>query len=98
MQIRNENLTIGTTQQSVAAQVREGQRQVITFSNVSPAGQVITLSLGSEAIALAGIPLTVFGSSWSESVDSSFIPSNLQWYAVASAAGALLSVHERLIG
>jgi len=97
MQIRNDYLSIGTTQQSVSAQVREGQRQVITFTNVSTGGETITLSLGQEALSLYGIPLTVFGSSWSGSVDSAFVPSNLQWYAVSSGAGGKLAIHERLV-
>jgi len=97
MQIRNVQVSVGTTQIPVSAQVKEGQRQVILFTNVSTGGEVITLSLGEEAQALAGIPLTAFGSSWSETIDSAFSPSALQWYAVCSGAGGKLSIHERLL-
>lgn len=95
MQIRNDSVSVGTTQISVTSQVRDRQRELITFVNTSTAGQVITLSLQQEASAGFGIILYPAGS-WSESVDSAFIPAPFQWYAVASAAGGTLAIHERL--
>lgn len=46
------------------------------------------------AVAGQGVFLYPTGS-WSESVDSAFIPSSKPIWAVASAAGATLSIHER---
>jgi len=96
MQIRNSSQTIGTTQEAVTLQVRDKQRELITFVNTSTGGQIITLSLGQEAAAGAGIVLYPAGGSWSEAIDATFIPSELKWYAVSSAAGAILAIHERI--
>lgn len=95
MQIRNVSITLSTTQIPISAKVREGQRQLITISNTSTGGQVITLSLFVQAVAGAGVVLNP-NESWSESIDSSFIPSNEIWYAVSSAAGGKIALHERL--
>lgn len=96
MQIRNTSVSVGTTQTSVALQLKDKQRQLITFVNTSTGGQVITLSLGEQATAGAGIILYPAGS-WSESIDSAFIPASNQWYAVSSAANATLAIQERIL-
>lgn len=95
MQIRNESITVGTSQLPISAKVREGQRQLIVITNTSVGGQIITLSLFTQAVDGAGISLSP-RESWTESVDSSFIPSNEIWYAVSSAGGGKIALHERL--
>lgn len=94
--VRNATVAVGTTSVIVAPPVLENQRRVFVATNTSTGGQTITLSWGQEAVAGSGIVLTPNGS-WSESVDSAFIPNNQQIYAVASAASGTLAVHERVL-
>jgi len=93
--IRNANVAVGTSAVLVSPQLLQGQRQVITLVNTSTAGQIITLSWGQEASALSGIVLTAYGS-WSESIDSAFIPSNANIWAISSAANGTLAIQERV--
>jgi hypothetical protein len=97
MLIRNESVSVGTTQAKISALQPLGKRQVFIVTNMSTGGEVITLSLGQEANAGAGIVLTAYGSAFVESADSGFIPSEMIWYAVSSGAGGLIAVHERVI-
>ena len=95
--IRNTNLVVNST---AAAQVSPplilGQRQAITLVNTSAGGQVITLQWGAQpATTGAGIVLYPSGS-WSESLDSAFIPSNADIWAIASADAATLAIQERI--
>jgi len=94
--IRNSNVTVGTAVVLISPPLIVGQVNTLVFVNTSTAGQIITLSLGKEASALAGIVLYPAGS-WSETVDSSFIPSNEKWTAISSAAGGTLAVHSRTV-
>jgi len=94
--VRNANIAVTTTQSLAAPLVHVGQRSLIVFTNTSTAGETITISVGKEATTLAGIVLTGFGSSWSESIDSGFQPSNLEYYVVASAVTATCAIHERI--
>jgi len=94
--VRNAQLTIGTTSSIVAPEVMGNQRRVLVLNNTSTGGQVITVSWEQEAVAGKGIVLYP-GGSWSEAVDSGYIPSPKQVYAVSSAAGGLLSIHERVL-
>ena len=94
-QIRNEAVTIGTTQVTISPQLLRGQRNLVAITNTSTGGQIISLSFGSEASPLKGAVLYPAGS-WSESVDSSFIPTNEKIAAVSSAAGGTIAIHERI--
>lgn len=96
-QVRNAAMTIGTTSTIVSTNLLEKQRRVLVLINTSIGGQTITLSWGQEAVANQGIVLTPNGS-WSESIDSVFVPNELQIYGVSSAAGGTLSIHERVLG
>lgn len=93
--IRNTALTIGTTNVSVAPQLFEGQRKAIVITNTSTGGQAITISWGQNAAAGQGIVLYPAGS-WSESLDSAFVPSNLGIFAISSAAAGTIAIHERV--
>lgn len=67
----------------------------MVFTNVSTGGQTIFLSSGADAALNTGIPLKV-GSSWAESIDSAFTPTNLKWSAISDLAGATLAISERV--
>jgi hypothetical protein len=91
---RNETKTIGTTAEKIGSRLPLGTRKVIVFTNVSTAGQIITISTGGANAANAGIPLRV-GDKWVESEDNTFKPSNDEWWAIADGAGATLAIYER---
>ena len=94
--IRNASATIGTTPVIVANLLQSGQRTALTFINTSTGGQTITLQWGTQGTSTAaGIVLYPAGS-WSESYDGFFIPSNLDVWGVASAAGGTLAIQERV--
>jgi len=93
--IRNASVTVGTTSILVSPSVLDDERRVIVIVNTSTGGQIVSLSWGQEAAALKGIVLTPNGS-WSESIDTAFTPNPSQVYAIASAAGGTIAVHERI--
>jgi hypothetical protein len=89
---RNEAITVGATSQQVA---NSSNRQAIYFRNDSAAAQVITLNFGGQpAIANAGIVLSV-GQFISDSDSEGYACYKGIVTAIASAAGAVLSVFER---
>lgn len=93
--IRNEMQTIGTTAAIIAPTLQRGQRTALTIINTSTSGQTISLSWGPAAIA--GRSVVIYpGGSWSESQDSHFIPSIEMVWAIASAAGGTIAIHERV--
>jgi len=94
--IRNASVVVGTTPVKICEQLLEGQRTSLAITNTSTAGQTITIQTGQQAgQTLAGIVLYPAGS-WSESIDSAFIPSNLEFWAVASGASGALAIQERV--
>ena len=95
--IRNETMTIGTNSVLISeAQIGKSQRKALVITNTSVGGQVMSLTWGQEAAA--GIGVVLYGTgSWSESLDSKFTPSNERIYAISSAAGGTLAIHERII-
>lgn len=92
--ILNATATIGTDSVQLTPQLNDGQTKLITFVNTSALGQNITLSLGVPAEAGKGIVLYPT-MPYAESIDNNFTPSNLAWYAIGSAAGATLAIHQR---
>lgn len=96
-EVRNASVSVGTSATLVAEQLLYGQRKAIVLTNISTGGQVIYLSVGQQPSATgSGIPLYPAGS-WSESLDSAFIPTNAQIWAISTAAAGTLAIHERLI-
>jgi len=91
---RNTISTIGTTATKIGERLPLGTRKVIVFTNVSTAGQIITISTGGANAANAGIPLRV-GDKWVESEDNTFKPSGAEWWAIADGAAATLAIYER---
>ena len=93
---RNVSQTIGATSAQIAPELMPGERYVISIVNTSVGGQVISISIGQEAVAGVGIVLNPSGS-WQESVDSAFRPTEKGFWAVSSAAGGTLAIHERIV-
>jgi hypothetical protein len=92
---RQSTLTIGTSVVEVSPETGVKERELVALSNNSPGVQVIYLAWGQDAAVNNGVVLRP-GSAWVESIDKAFNPSNLRITAVASAAGAILTIHERL--
>ena len=92
---RDVVVTVGATSTELSTQIIEHQRTVIVITNTSTAGQIVTLAFGKEAVAGNGIVLYPTGA-WAESIDSSFIPTNQRITAIASAAAATVTIHERI--
>jgi hypothetical protein len=89
---RNEVVTVGATSQQIANQ---GNAQARYFRNDSAAAQIITLNFGGQpAVANAGIVLSV-GQFISDSDSEGYSCYKGIITAIASAAGATLSVFER---
>ena len=93
--IRNKSVSVGTTSVLLAPTLDIGQRDVLCVTNTSTGGQIVTISVGAPAVSGSGIVLYP-GGSWSESVDSAFIPANLDFWVVASGASASVAIHERI--
>ena len=93
--IRDTSQTIGTTSTMVAVQQEPTARKALSIINTSTGGQIISLAWGKAAAAGTGIVLYA-GGSWCESEDSSFNPSNMEIWAISSAATGTISIHERV--
>lgn len=94
--VRNASLAVGTSNTLVSNQLQEGQRKTFVVTNTSTDGCVITLQAGTQPASTgAGIVLYPQGS-WSESIDSTFIPTNLDWWAVGTTANGTIAIHERV--
>ena len=87
--------TIPVTATVISLAVFNGQRAVIILQNTSLAGEIISISIRSEAKAGQGIVLNP-GDKYAASIDSGYDPSNGQYTAIASAATATLSIHEEI--
>jgi len=95
--IRNAAVAVGVTAVQAALQVQTGQRKSLVITNTSTSGQIITIATGEQAVtSLAGIVLYP-GGSWSESLDSAYVPSNLEYWAISSAASGTIAIQERII-
>lgn len=93
--IANKAVSVGTTPVIAVPTLERGKRSSISLINTSTGGQIITLSWGLESTPGSGIVLFA-GGSWSESRDTVFTPSTEQIWAVASASGGTLAVHDRV--
>lgn len=96
--VKNITITVGTTPVAVSEE-QDGftsVRSVITLTNISTAGQVISVSAGDEAVANRGIVLSP-GGSYSDSMDSGYKPTQRRITAVSSGAGGSVAVHERVL-
>jgi len=95
--IRNTAVSVGTTAVQLALKLAIGQRKSLVITNTSTGGQIITIATGESGVtALNGLVLYP-GGSWSESLDSAFIPSNLEYWGISSAASGSVAIQERII-
>ena len=94
---RNGQLTVTTTSIPVLDNLVQGQTRVVyVISNISTGGQIITLAFGDTA-AVAGYGLTLNpGNSWTETIESTFVPTNEKTNIISSAAGATVAIYERI--
>jgi hypothetical protein len=92
---RDTSVTVGTSVIEVSAETGTAQRRVIVLTNVSTAGQIISLAVGKDAVANKGLVLYPTGA-WSETIDPTFKPTNQRITAISSAAGGTLAIHERV--
>jgi len=93
--IRNTSVTIGTANTQVSPALYGNKRKVIILRNTSLLGEVISISIGSEAIAGQGVRLSP-NDSFSLSMDGAYLPPVEQINAIASAVTATLSVYEEI--
>ena len=94
--IRDDTITVGTTSIEISTRCEPGERVELSLVNVSPAGQVISLAWGQDAVANAGVVLFYTGT-YSASKDQATTPSNVVIKGISSAAGGLLAIHERRV-
>jgi hypothetical protein len=94
---RDTVVSVGTSVVELAPEVGTHVREILTITNTSPGGQIITIAFGKNAQAGVGIVLYPAGS-WSESIDSAYVPSQQRVTAIANAAGGTVAVHERVGG
>jgi hypothetical protein len=93
---RRQLLTVGTTPVNISLAPGNGQRRLLVLTNLSTDAQEIDISWGgSPTSGSEAIHLWATGS-WLEVIDPAFIPSNLDIWAVSSAADGKLAVHERV--
>lgn len=94
----NKTVAVGTTSVVISPTIQAPSfRKLITITNTSTAGQIITVSFGT-AVAVAGEGIVIYPTgSWYESMDSQFKPSQEQINVIASAITGSVGVHERII-
>ena len=95
---RNERYAFGGTTSEIISQAKNtnGRRSSILLINKSPAGQNITISVGQPAdVDNAGVPLAV-GGYWGDDEQTGVLPTQEIIFGKADAAGAILSIQERV--
>jgi hypothetical protein len=93
---RDDTVSVGTSAVDLSPETGSKQRQVLIITNTSAGGQNISLSWNKDAVDGYGVVLYP-GEHHVEAIDASFIPLNFRISAVASAAGGVIAIHERLI-
>lgn len=95
---RNIRLDVGTS--SIVISEEKSNENVnrveIILINTSTGGEVITVAVDNEAVALNGIVLYQ-GGNYSFTIQGSIFPTQKQINAICSGAGGKLSVYERVI-
>jgi hypothetical protein len=94
MELPTSVTAISTSSVALLGEKTTSPRKVLVITNVSTLNQVITLGIGTPAVALKGIVLYA-GQSYIESPSDGFRPTNVAIYAISSAAGGAVSVYER---
>lgn len=93
---RNASVSVGTASTLLAEeQYGQQRRTLISITNTSTAGQIITLSFDKEAVAGQGIPIYPSGA-WSEAEDAVFKPCQKRIFAISDAANGTVAIQERV--
>lgn len=94
---RNETITIGTSAQVISVQKNKetNPRVELILVNTSTGGQNISLAIDAEATAGAGIVMYP-GGNFERTVQGTILPTQAQITAIASGAGATMSLFERI--
>jgi len=92
---RNANATIGTSSVTIAEACFQ-ERVQISIVNTSTGGQIISLGIGSEAVALSGIVIYPGGSYGESKSDRSDRITQEQINAISSGAGGTIAIVERV--
>lgn len=92
LSVRNEKLTVNGTAIAICVEVPE--RKLLVIKNRSTGGQSITLTFGRVATADVGIVLSP-NDVWVESAGEGYEVWNGAITGISSAAGGVLSIHER---
>jgi len=93
--INNFTVSVGTTSVVVSEECFQ-QRSAIIITNTSTGLHKITISLGQEATAGAGIVLNP-GGVYQDNRDSGYLPSNKRIFAISDLAAGTLAVQERVL-
>jgi len=93
--ITNASRTIGTTAVVISPNIEGGELIDFVVINTSTGGQVISLSIGQQAVASSGITLYA-GGSWVQSIGPNYDISTEAIWAVSSAASGTISIHKRV--
>lgn len=91
----NKTEVVGTTAVNVLPDrtALNEQRTALIITNSSTAGQVITLSIDSQAVDNQGIILYP-GGSWEQTANSGYLPPQKRISAISDAAAGQLSIYE----
>lgn len=94
---RNEQMTITNSVSVVSTPVQDGRRRLICLRNSSTGGQIISFAFSDTSVAVAnsGIVLSQ-GQSSVDATSEGYICWQGNITAIASAAGAILSIYERV--
>jgi len=91
-----KSVSVGTSIVEVLQEKTTSQRTVMVLTNTSTANQTISIGIGSDAVSGSGIVLKA-GSSYYESIDARFTPTNARISAIADAISGSLAVYERSV-
>jgi len=93
---RDTQQTIAATSTIIAeALYAPNYREVLILRNVSTLGEVISIAVGTAAVAQNGIVLNP-NDSVTFAIDGAYTPSNDRFNAIGSAATAKLAIHEEM--
>jgi hypothetical protein len=98
-QTRNDSLTVGTSNVLVSQNKGAGVRTSVLLRNNSTGGQTITLNFSDFEAAVSGYGVVLaVGQSLTDASSEGYICWQGNINAIASGAGAVLSVYERVKG
>jgi len=90
----NAVINVSTSSVELSGEKTNLQRKTLIITNISSGNQIITLGVGTEAVANQGIVLQPNGI-YMENMDSGYIPTNMRITAISSGLNGQVSVHER---